>query len=212
MKGKFVTPLLSDWLSSHRHLEETLGAVVALKNPRLEPLKAHRRYWDLQIERVDSLATCSGESVAFLWTPFALQRRKPKQDLIAEVQRILEEGGQWTVVDVLPSSMAAHWLYRYFPQAREIDREQTWNAYELYNKLREAGFEVEVGRKSLYQPVAVKVALEMVQDRERCPQLAILPDAVYEEGIQRLKVVLEREESDHLLSSEICLITVGAEK
>jgi site-specific DNA recombinase len=212
MRGTFVTPLLSDWLSSRRQSGGALGPVVALKNPRLTPLKAHRRYWDVQIERVGSLANRPDYSVAFLWTPFTLQREKAKQDLIAETQRILEEGGQWTVVDVLPSSMAAHWLYRYFPQAWEVDREQTWNAYELYNNLRGTKFDVEVERKSLYRPVAASVALEMARDREHCPQLALLPDAIYEEGLQRLELVVEHEGGEHLLPSEICLAIVIAEK
>jgi hypothetical protein len=212
MKGKFVTPLLSDWLSSRRQSGEALGPVVALKNPHLEPLKAHRRYWDTQIERVNNLANRPGESVAFLWTPFALQRRKTKQDLIADAQRLLEEGGQWVLVDVLPSSMRVHWLYRYFPQAWETDRKQTWNAYDLYNNLRKADFEVELERRSIYRPVAVNVALKIARDRERCPQLASLPDAVYEEGIQRLKAVLERKGDDHLLPSEVCLTIVTVEK
>jgi hypothetical protein len=212
MKGKFVTPLLSDWLSSRRQSGEALGPVVALRNPHLEPLRAHQRYWDVQIERVNNLANRPGESVAFLWTPFALQRRKPKQDLIADAQRLLEEGGQWVLVDVLPSSMRVHWLYRYFPQVWETDRKQTWNAYDLYNNLRKADFEVELKRRSIYRPVAVNVALKIARDRNRCPQLASLPDAVYEEGMQRLKAVLERKGDDHLLPSEVCLTIVTVEK
>jgi hypothetical protein len=212
MKGTFVTPILSDWLSSRRQLGKTLGPVITLKNPHLEPLKAHRRYWDTQIERVEDLAQRPDESAAFLWTPFVLQRREAKKKLVAEAHRVLEQGGLWKVVDVLPPSMASHWLYRYFPQAREIDREQTWNAYVLYNKLREVRFTVELERRSVYQPVAVGVAIEMVQDRESCPQLAPLSDAIYEEGIQRLQAVLESRGDDHLLSSEVCLTIIDAKK
>jgi hypothetical protein len=71
---------------------------------------------------------------------------------------------------------------------------------------------VELERKSQYRPVTVGVALEMARDRERCPQLAILPDAVYNEGVQRLEAVLEREGEEHLLPSEVCLAIVSAER
>jgi hypothetical protein len=212
MKGTFVTPLLSDWLSSRRQSGEALRPVVALKNSRVPPLKTHQRYWETQIERVDSLANRPNQSAAFLWTPFVLQRGKVKQDIIAEAHRVLEEGGQWTVVDILPSSMAGHWLYRYFPQAWEIDQQQAWNAYDLYNNLRADDFEVEVRRKSLYQSVAVGVALEIARDRKRCPQLTSLPDAAYKEGMQRLESVLEGKGESYRLSSEVCLTVVIAEK
>jgi hypothetical protein len=212
MKGTLITPLLSNWLKDRRGEGKPLGPVMALENPHVTPLKVDQRHWDTQIERVERLSQRPDESAAFLWTPFALQRRYAKKDLIAETQRILEEGGQWTVVDVLPSSMAAHWLYRYFPQAWEFDREQTWNAYELYNNLLETGFEMEVDRRSLYQPVAASVALEIAQDREHCPQLATLPDTAYKEGMQRLEAVSEDKGEDHLLPSEVCLTVVIAEK
>jgi hypothetical protein len=212
MKGTLITPLLSDWLKDRREEGKSLGPVVALENPHVTPLKVDQRHWDTQIERVEALAQRPNESAAFLWTPFVLQRREAKKDMVSEAHRVLEEGGLWKIVDVLPSSMAAHWLYRYFPKAWEIDRGLTWNASELYNILRQSGFAVELERKSQYRPVTVGVALEMARDRERCPQLAILPDAVYNEGVQRLEAVLEREGEEHLLPSEVCLAIVSAER
>jgi site-specific DNA recombinase len=212
MKGQRVTPLLSDCLKDRRRAGKALEPVVALENPRTLPLKVHGRYWSVQIERVNSLSRRPDGSAAFLWTPFALQREKDKEEVIARAQRVTEEEGLWVVVDVLPSSMGSHWLYRYFPDAWEIDRNMTWNAYELYNLLREVGFEVEVERKSLYQPVAVGVALEMVKERKLCPQLALLLDSAYEEGVQRLESAAKREGKGHKLSSEVCLVIVRAEK
>ncbi len=212
VKGKSITPSLSAWLKDRRERGETLGPVVALENSQVPPLKVDRRYWDTEIEWIDSLSRCPDESAAFLWMPFVLQREEDKEELLTEAQRVVAEGGLLMVVDVLPSSMGAHWLYRYFPEAWEIDRDLTWNAFELYNRVQEMGFEVEVERKSLYQPVAVGVALEMVKCRERSPQLALLTDSAYEEGLQRLEVAVEREGEGHELSSEVCLVIVRAEK
>ena len=212
VKGKSITPLLSAWLKDRRERDEPLGPVVALENLQVPPLKVDRRYWDTEIELIDSLSHRPDGSAAFLWMPFVLQREEGKEELLVEAQRVVKEGGLLVVVDVLPSAMGAHWLYRYFPEAWEIDRDLTWNAFELYNRVREVGFEVDVERKSLYQPVTVGVALEMVKDRKRCPQLALLPDIAYEEGVQRLEAMAEREGKGHKLSSEVCLVMVRAEK
>lgn len=211
IEGKRITPLLSDWLKERRRAEQPLGPVVALRNPRVPPLKVDQRHWDTSIERIDDLSEAADDSAAFLWTPFTLQRRKDKEGLIAEVERVLQEAGRWVVVDVLPSAMAGHWLYRYFPAAWENDCGMTWDAFDLYNVLRERGFTVELERKSLYQPVTLGTARAMARRREASSQLALLPDVVYEQGLERLEKALEREGTDHLVSSEVCLVVIQAE-
>ncbi|HDQ71912.1 MAG TPA: hypothetical protein ENN19_07425 [Chloroflexi bacterium] len=55
---------------------------------------------------------------AFLWIPFLLQRREEKAALAEDMSRVIEPGGMWAVVDVLPESMEGHWLYHYFPSRR----------------------------------------------------------------------------------------------
>lgn len=212
VKGKRITPLLSDWLKERRRAEEQLGPILALENPRVTPLKVDNRHWDTSIERIESLSEAEDGSAAFLWTPFTLQRRDDKEAMVAEAKRVLQENGRWMVIDVLPASMAGHWLYRYFPEAWENDRGLTWNAFDLYNVLREARFEVELKRRSLYQPVALGAARALARQRERCSQLAILPDAVYEQRLERLEAAVEREGEEHLVSSEFCLVEIMAEK
>jgi hypothetical protein len=106
--------------------------------------------------------------------------------------------------------MAGHWLYQYFPGAWENDQGLTWNAFDLYNTLVKAGFETEMKRQSIYQPVTLGAARAMVQKRDRCPQLAILPDVVYEEGMERLEAAIEEKGEAHQVSSEICLVVVQA--
>jgi site-specific DNA recombinase len=208
--GARITPLLSDWLKDRRKADEPLGPVVALENPDAPPLRVDTRYWDTTIERVEDLSEVESNSAAFLWSSFALQRREDKRGLIIEAQRVVEEDGLWVWVDVLPSSMAGHWLYQYFPGAWENDQGLTWNAFDLYNTLVKAGFETEMKRQSIYQPVTLGAARAMVQKRDRCPQLAILPDVVYEEGMERLEAAIEEKGEAHQVSSEICLVVVQA--
>jgi hypothetical protein len=211
IEGKRITPLLSDWLKERRRAEQPLGPVMALRNPQVSPLKVDQRHWDTSIERIDDLSEAADDSAAFLWTPFTLQRRKDKEGLIAEVERVLQKAGRWVVVDVLPSAMTGHWLYRYFPATWENDCGMTWDAFDLYNVLRERGFEVELERKSLYQPVTLGAARAMARRREASSQLALLPDVVYEQGLERLEKALEREGADQLVSSEVSLVVIQAE-
>ena len=164
------------------------------------------------INSVTELSELEDGSVGFLWTPFALQRAEDKAALVEEVKRVLEKAGRWAFVDVLPASMSGHWLYSHFSDAWENDTGLTWDAFELYNELRGAGFKVELERTTLQREVAREVAYEMAQQRQRCPQLAILPDETYEEGLTALHKTFESEGSEGVEVSELTLIALTADK
>lgn len=208
--GIRATPLLSDWLKERRQDEKPLGPIIALQNPNTTPLKFDERYWETSISRVEDLREAADDTAAFLWTSFSMQRREDKHSFITDVQRVIQEDGVWVGIDVLPSSMPGHWLYQYFPKAWENDQGLTWNAFDLYNELIKAGFKAEVTRRSMYQPVALGAAREMAENRARCPQLAILPDLVYEAGMKRLETAIEEKGERYLIPSEICLVEIRA--
>ncbi len=64
----------------------------------------------------------------------------------------------------------------------------------------------------MHQAVALGTAQEMARERERCPQLTIMPDTVYEGGMKRLKVAVEDKGKRYLEASEVCLIEIKAQK
>jgi site-specific DNA recombinase len=213
VEGKRITPALSDWLKERKHTGEPLGPVVALRNRSAQPLKVGHRHWpDVTIEQVDDLGDLEDESVGFLWMPFLLQRWETKATLLEDVWRVVEPGGMWALTDVLPLSMEGHWLYRYFPEALDNDRGLTWDTYEMYNALQKAGFKVELKRRNVHQAVALGIAQEMARERARCPQLAFMPDTVYESGMERLKAAVEEKGKRHLEASEVCLVEVKAQR
>ncbi len=212
--GNRITPMVSDWLKERRYAEKPLGPIVEFRDRDVFPLRVDPHHWgDAQIAPpVEALDRLPDESVGFLWSPFTLQRRESKISLLDEVWRVLEPGGMWGLVDLIPASMVPHWLYRYFPEALKNDQGSTWNTYELYNKLREVGFDVELKRSNLSQAVALGVAQKLTAERERCPQLATMPDVVYEAGMSRLQAAVEEQGAEHLEPSEVCLVEVRATK
>ena len=212
--GNRITPLVSNWLKDRKHAGEPLGLIAEVREREVFPLRIDCNHWaEAQVAPpVETLEQLQDGSIGFLWTPFALQRRKSRSNILEAVWRVLEPNGAWGLVDVMPTSMVTHWLYRYFPEALKNDQGLTWNAYELYNKLREAGFDVELKRKSLSQAISLGVALEMATERDRCPQLAIMPDVVYEAGMSRLRAAIEDYGEGYLEPSEVCLVEVRATK
>jgi len=209
--GVRITPVLSDWLKKRRKGKQGIGRVAELIRPGALSLTVDRRKWpEIKVERIRDLEALPDDAISFLWTPFALQRAQDKTSLIEEAKRVLEGSGMWGFVDVMPASMPGHWLYQYFPQAWESEKRRTWDTSQMYNMLIRSGFEVELERRSIYQPVALGVALQIAHDRDRCPQLAFLADAVYDEGLARLEETVEQEGKYELMGSEFCLVEVRA--
>jgi len=209
--GKRITPVVSDWLKERRKEDQEIGQIAELIRPGAPSLRVDGRKWpEIEAEQSKDLEVLPDNAISFLWTPVALQRAKDRASLIEGVKRVLEESGTWRFVDAMLTSMPGHWLYQFFPKTWENEKRRTWDTSQMYNMLIRSGFEVELERRSVYQSVALGVALQIARDRERCPQLACLPDAVYAKGLERLEETVEREGEDETIGSEFCLVEVRA--
>lgn len=208
--GQRITPVLSAWLKERRQ-KCRRGAVVDLVRPGAPHLCVDGRKWsEVEVESVDQLCDLQDTAVSFLWTPFALQSASDRLALVEEVQRVLEPGGTWAFVDVLPGAMPGHWLYRFFPQAWESDRARTWDSFQLFNTLRQAGFQVGLERRTVYQATEMETAWQIARDREGCRQLMALSDQAYAMGLKALEQQMECVGEDCLVGSEFCLVEVAA--
>lgn len=209
--GIRITPAVSDWLKAQRQAGKPLDHIIDLARPGVPRLKIDPRKWgEVTAKRVGNPDELGEASAAFLWTPFGLQRSEVRPALVERIRDVMMPGGTWAFVDVVPPSMPGHWLYRFFPAAWDNERQHTWGASMIYNSLAEVGFDVELDRLTYHQPISLEAAREIARNRERCPQLANLPDAIYETGLDMLEERAEREGADTLIGSEFCLAVVTA--
>jgi hypothetical protein len=122
----------------------------------------------------------------------------------------LSPGGVWYLVDLLPLSMPAHWLYRYFPVAWEWGKSKAWNLHDLYNAFGDQGFHVDMKRRVYYQPIALETAMAVVSKRPGL--LGRLKDDVYQEGARALQKDIEKKGKTYPLGSEFSLVEIWAQK
>jgi site-specific DNA recombinase len=208
-----ISPSLSDALKARRQAGHEGGVAVTVAHEGVPPLLLDERKWGgVTLERQslsDALAREEG-TVAFLSTPLAVQEHADRVGLAREVHRLLDEEGRWHVVDLVPASMAAHWVFTYFDEAWALARESYWTTHGFYNGLRRSGFAVEQREHTLRRPVTLGVALEIA--RRRPGLLARLADESYERGLERLEEVVEREGGAAVIPSEVTLVEVVATK
>jgi site-specific DNA recombinase len=209
--GQRITPVLSEWLKGRRRQGQEIGRVIDLAHPGVPSLRVDSRKWpEVRLERVKDLQALPEGSVSFLWTPFALQGAEDRATAVEKARRVLAPGGTWAFVDVMPASMPGHWLYRFFPRVFENEEQSAWDVYRTYNALVQAGFGVQLRRRTFHQAVTLEVAREIARARESCPQLAALPDEAYAAGLAALGEAMEREGPGEAIGSEFCLVEVTA--
>lgn len=128
----------------------------------------------------------STAAVDYVYTSFVFHHIADKDAALDEVTRVLTSDGRLRIRNMDPWGQDDWWLYRFFDGARETDHVRFWPVERIAEALERRGFDVdpEVTIERVSRTVA-----DALDEAERrvISQLAILDDASYEEGIQRLR-------------------------
>jgi site-specific DNA recombinase len=195
-----ISEPLSDALKARRKAGRFGGAAIDVARRGVPPLLLDARKWpdaSLEVRSLSEALEQRDGTLAFLYTPLAVQGHPDRDDLVEAAFRLLDEEGHWHVIDVVPASMPAHWVFAFFPEAWPHAYGSFWTAYNFYNELRRAGFQVKLREHAFYWPVALGVAWEIA--RRRSGLLAALTDEHYQEGLHRLEKALEETRSSDLI-------------
>jgi len=120
----------------------------------------------------------------------ALHHFADKLGFLREARRILRPGGTFLSVGLDPHRGIDRWyVYDYFKESLEIDRQRYPSADTLREWMREAGFEncvtQEVEHWTLRLP-AREILNQGRLDKAATSQLSVLTDAEYQRGMQRV--------------------------
>jgi hypothetical protein len=208
-----ISPPLSTALKARRKVGFKGGVAIAVPHPGVPPILMNTRRWsDVSLE-VFSLSEALKQlekPVVFLDTPLAIQRHSAPKELAQAIFRLLAQEGCWHLVDIVPSSMPAHWIFAFFPEAWAYAQGSYWKAYDFYNVLRRVGFHVEQQEYTFYQQVSLNVALQVAQQRPGL--LTLLPDEIYLKGMTQLEQATKEQGGNILVASEVTVIKVMATK
>jgi len=208
-----VSPDLARLLKERRKAGEPFHSVVQVPHPGVPRWRVDARKWaDVKLCTVpwEEIGQVPEASVHILHTPLRLQQAPDRAAVLQEAQRVLATGGLWYLLDLVPTSMPAHWAFTFFPGLWEVVREQAWDTQALYVALREAGFRAKVREQAFYQPVTLAVARTLA--RVRAGWLAHLSEEAYREGLARLDAAMEREGEGAVVGSEVVLVVAYAWK
>ncbi len=132
--------------------------------------------------------------------------------LIAEVFRVLRPGGRFVMVNIDPWAMPGWLLYRFFPEAEELDRQDFVTVDRFVDLMTAAGFAgVTVTRqdKSVRQTLAD--FLGYASARHRTSHFIAMSDAAYEAGLERLRRAVEQDDGSEQRSA-FAVVTIAGER
>jgi SAM-dependent methyltransferase len=177
------------------------GLSLAGLDPSLEMLRRARTRLpaaDLRTGRAEQLPWEAGSFDRVICI-HALHHFDRQRAFVAEARRVLRAGGGLLVVGLDPHTRLDRWsIYDYFEGTRPLDMRRYPATSQIVQWMREAGFSdcsiSEVERIRLRLPA--REAIEGGRlDPGATSQLALLPGAEYERGMQALRSELARREA-----------------
>ena len=208
-----VSPTVSALLKERRSGGKEGGRVVVVPREGVPEVRVDGRKWpEVGVEEMgleEALRQKEG-TVAVLVTPLGLQEAADRGEMVRRAWEVLEDWGYWLLVDVLPVSMAGHWVFRVFPGAWKRVEKEYWSGQQVYRRLREVGFAVEMEEWTFWEGVSVGAALEVV--RRRPGILGRLSEEEIGVGVERLERMKEERGEGEMLSSEVTLMAVVGRK
>ena len=129
----------------------------------------------------------------------ALHHFPDKPACLGEAWRILRQHGKILIVGLDPHSGADRWfIYDYFPESLEIDRQRYPATTTLRTWMRQAGFEdcrTQSVEHWTYRLPAHEILKQGRLDRAATSQLSILMEAEYQRGMERIRADMEHAEA-----------------
>jgi len=121
-----------------------------------------------------------------------------KPAFLAEAWRVLRPAGMLLIVGLDPHRGADEWfVYDYFPESLEIDRQRYLAASTLRAWMGEAGFRdcsTQVVEHWTYRLPADEILRQGRSDKTATSQLNVLTEAEYRRGMEKLREDMQRAE------------------
>lgn len=177
--------------------------------------QAHKRDTSIQWVQGDGASLpLKGELFHYITNQYSYAHIQNKLGLMNEVFRALRRGGRFVLLNIDPWFMPDWILYRYFPEARDMDYQDFLPAIHLTEMMEQVGFaDVHIQREQRKTAESLREFLNFACQRHRASHFMAISDEAYAAGIRRIQHELgTTSQQDLLIQSEMCFITVTGRK
>ena len=136
-------------------------------------------------------------SIDYIKIRFAFHHFADKQKAIQEIYRILKTNGEVSIYNINHDYMQYSWVYKFYPQVVQIDKERFPKTLDLFNWLDNAGFETQASINTIIKKFYYKDILEDARNRDMS-QLNLISDEEYQIGLD--KIIAASKTAEYLVS------------
>jgi SAM-dependent methyltransferase len=175
--------------------------IAKRRGPGVDWLQADGAELPLKAQSVD-YATCQ----------YAYPHIGRPERVITEVFRVLRSGGRFVMTNIDPWAMPGWLLYRFFPEAYDLDRRDFVEVDRFVALMQAAGFtEICVTRQDKSVDQTLPDFLAYASERHRTSHLLAMADNAYAAGVRRLQEAVAADDG-RAQRSEFALVTIAGEK
>jgi SAM-dependent methyltransferase len=144
-------------------------------------------------------------SCHYIATSYVFHHVVDKERALDEIRRVLNGHGVFRLNNIEPAVAGDWWLYRFFPEAIELDAARFWPADRIGEALEARRFSVDIALEGGAQDLPAAEALAEAE-RRVVSQLAMLDDAAYAHGLARLRAAAAAPDATVTTTrSRVCL-------
>lgn len=140
---------------------------------------------ELEIGRAEELPF-PDDSFDFVASHLSFHHYEDKDLALDEIARVLAENGVFSLFNVEPSNKPGGWIYRFFPEAWQLDLARFWSPDRLATALKDRGFAVEMTIETWKRNESLFEVLHEAK-RRTISQLVILDEEPYQRGLSALQ-------------------------
>lgn len=152
-------------------------------------------------------------SFHYITNQFSYPHVQNKLRFFAETIRLLQPGGRFVLTNIDPWAMPGWAIYRYFPAAWTLDEQDFLSVERLVEMLAGVGYgRVTFSRRHIPAPTSLADFLAYALARHRTSQFIAMADAEYAAGLAAIERDRQQWGDTAVIESEVCLLTIIAEK
>lgn len=155
----------------------------------LQKAKEKNLHTEFQVKKAEELDF--KECIGLLVCNFAFHHFEDKNRALERIHAALSANGMFKYRNIEPESMKDWWVYHFCPEAYYEDMHRFWPKDLLSYELQKHGFCSVTIKREYYESSKPLEALYELYKQRDISQLAMMDDAIYSKGMERMESALQ---------------------
>jgi ubiquinone/menaquinone biosynthesis C-methylase UbiE len=122
----------------------------------------------------------------YVTSRFSFHHFTDRYAAIKEIHRVVKPNGFFKIVNLAPELSPNWWIFKYFPEAKQIDAKRFWDLEFLKNEMLKSGFKIHSSHLKMRDKIKASLILNEARNRETS-ELLLVSDNDFAAGLRHLE-------------------------